>query len=129
MRRVNVSLANLSTGQTNGTLPVVNGPGCLTWHSTYETTGSATASYQLSDGTTANSTLLAYVTLQAGQSTRDYIGLHCLPFVQGLWYTLETGAVKGTLVCWAGHVCEKVLDHHQMLLALQTGVDLRTLRE
>ncbi len=127
MRRVNVNLANLTTGQTNGTLPVVNGPGCLTWHSTYETTGSATASYQLSDGTTASGTLLAYVTLQAAQSTRDSIVLHCLPFVEGLWYTLETGAVGGNIVCWADHICEEVLDHEAMLRKLQAVTDLTAL--
>lgn len=127
MRRVNFNLANGTASQLNGTDSIVHGPGCVTWHSTYETTGSAAASYQLFDGSTKNGPSLMYVTLSSGQSTRDYIGLHCLPFVESLHYVLESGAVAGTLICWVDHTCERELDIEHALRRVQLGVDLSEL--
>lgn len=127
MRRVNINLAEANPAQLNGTVSLVHGPGCVTWHSTYETTGSATASYQLFDGNTRNGPSLMYVTLSSGQSTRDYIGLHCLPFVEALHYVLESGAVAGTLIAWVDHTCEEELDLRHDLLRVQLGVDLARL--
>lgn len=118
MRRVNANLANLSTKQLNGTDSIVHGPGCITWHSTWETTGSASASYKLTDGPSTSGVELMYVTLSSGQSTRDSLVLHALPFVQALHYYLESGAVGGNFVCWVDHVCEEVLDEKAFLHAL-----------
>ena len=110
MRRTNANLSVLTAGQLAGTDSVVRGSGCLTWHSTYETTGSASASYALYDGPARSDTFLMYVTLSAGQSTRDYIGFHCLPFVQALHIVVESGTIGGNLVAWVDHVCEDVLN-------------------
>lgn len=127
MRRVNVNLANLTTAQTNGTDSFVHGPGCVVWHSTYETTGSATASYELLDGPSRSGNLLMYVTLSAGQSTRDSAVLHAIPFVESVHLNIVSGAVGGVIICWADHVCEEVLDHEVMLRRLQAVTDLSLL--
>jgi len=127
MRRVNVSLANLTTNQSNGTDSFVRGPGCVTWHSTYETTGSATASYELTDGPARSGTLLMYVTLSAGQSTRDSAPLHSIPFVEACHLNIVSGAVAGNIICWFDHICEEVLDHEAMLRKLQAVTDLAAL--
>jgi hypothetical protein len=119
VRRVNVNLANLSAGQLAGTTAVVHGPGCLTWHSTYETSGSASASYQLTDGPTTSGVSLMYVTLSSSQSTRDSLVLHSLPFVESLHLIVQSGAVGGNLVAWVDHVCEDVLDHQALVDELE----------
>ncbi len=127
MRRVNVNLANLTTAQSNGTDSFVHGPGCVVWHSTYETTGSATASYELLDGPSRSGNLLMYVTLSSGQSTRDSLVLHSLPFVESVHLNIVSGAVGGNIVCWADHICEEVLDHEALLRKLQAVTDLALL--
>lgn len=108
MRRVLLDLSQLSTAQTAGTVPLVGGSGCITWHSAYETTGAASASYSLFDEGDSAGQQLMFVTLSAGQSTRDYIGLHALPFLGGLWFESESGSVLGSITCWVDHVCEDV---------------------
>ena len=111
MRRVLLPLGELTAAQLAGTQPLVGGPGCVTWHSTYETTGAATASYGLYDESVTSGQMLAYVTLSAGESTRDFVGLHVLPFVGGLFYKLVSGAVGGSITAWVDHECEAWLNH------------------
>lgn len=115
MRRVLIPLAELSAAQVAGTQPLVGGSGCLTWHSTYETTGTATASYELYDESITSGQQLAYVTLAANESTRDFIGLHALPFLGGLFYKQVSGAVGGSLTAWVDHVCEEWYDFERAL--------------
>ncbi len=115
MRRVLIPLAELTAAQVAGTQPLVGGPGCLTWHSTYETTGAATASYELYDQSITSGQLLAPVTLAANESTRDFIGLHALPFLGGLWYKQVSGSVGGSFTAWVDHVCEEWYDFERML--------------
>lgn len=115
MRRVLLDFANFTTAQKAGTVPLVGGSGCVTWHSTYETTGSASAAYALFDEGIGSGQKLAYVDLSAGQSTRDFIGLHALAFLGGLWYKSESGSVDGSITCWVDHVCEDVLNMHHMI--------------
>ena len=128
MRRVAFTLANATTAQLVGTDSLVHGPGCVTWHSTVETTGSATAEYYIFDGSTRNGVYLAYVTLSAGQSTRDYIGLHCLPFVESLHVNVVSGSISGAFIAWVDHTCEHELDLQHDLLRLQIGTDLSQLQ-
>ena len=109
MRRVLLPLAELTARQLAGSDPLVGGSGCVTWHSVYESTGSATASYELSDGAPGQNQQLMYVTLLAGQSTRDYIGLHCLPFITGLYFDKLTGSLGGTITAYVDHICEDYL--------------------
>ena len=111
MRRVLLPFGELTAVQLAGTLPLVGGSGCVTWHSTYETTGTAAASYALYDQGTSSGQQLAYVTLSAGQSTRDYVALHALPFLGGLWLDVVSGSVGGSITAWVDHVCEDWVEH------------------
>lgn len=106
MRRVILPWSSLSAAQQAGTVPALGGSGCVTWHSTLETSGSSAASYTLWDGPHGAGLLLMTVSLSAGQSTRDFIGLHALPYVNGLYVQVVSGAIAGTVTAWADHVCE-----------------------
>lgn len=88
---------------------LVTGSGCLTWHASQETTGSAPASYIVYDAPSSshlNHQLLP-IQLSAGQSTRDFIPPHIIPFNQGIYYDLVSGAVSGTFAVMLGHDCEE----------------------
>jgi hypothetical protein len=90
---------------------LVGGGGCITWHSSLETTGSAAATYRLWDGASAankNIPLLP-ISLSAGQSTRDFIAPHILPFQQGVYFELVSGSVQGSLAVMVGHDCNEHL--------------------
>ena len=115
MRRVLLPLVEATAGQLAGTSPLVQGSGCLTWHATRETSGTATASYGLYDGPSGSGQELLRVTLSANESTRDYIGLHALTFVNGLYYVPETGAVGGSFHAWVDHECEAYLHTEHLL--------------
>lgn len=111
MRRVLLPLGQATASQLAGTAALVGGSGCITWHSLYETTGLAAASVKIHDGPASNGQELAYVTLSAGQSTRDFIALHALPFVDGLFVDVVTGAASGSITAWVDHVCEDWVEH------------------
>jgi len=115
MRRVLLPLGELTAAQLAGTQPLVGGSGCVTWHSTYESTGTAAASYGLFDNSIGAGQELAYVTLSQGESTRDFIGLHALPFLGGLFYKLESGAVGGSITAWVDHLCEEWYELERVL--------------
>jgi hypothetical protein len=85
--------------------------GCILWHSSYETSGSSTAQYSLWDGTTNSGNMLMTVTLAAGQSTRDYIHIHHMPFYQGLYWHLDSGATAGNVIVQIAHNCR---DHWRL---------------
>lgn len=125
MRRVAITSSNLTTAQLNGTDSVVHGPGCLTWHSALETTGTATAQYNLFDGGTANGVFLAYISLSAGQSTRDSAVLHAIPFKESLHVKVVSGTISFVLLAWVDHDCEQVLDwdHRQRKIAELAALD------
>lgn len=79
--------------------------GCILWHASIETTGAATAEYQLWDGYNNQGPLLMDVGLSAGQSTRDYIHKHHLVFRVGLFYVPVSGSVRGTVSVLVGCRC------------------------
>ena len=118
MRRVLLPLGQANADQLAGTAPLVGGSGCITWHSTYETTGAAAAEYKLHDGAASNGQELMYVTLTAGQSTRDYIGLHALPFIDSLYLDIVSGSVGGSITAWVDHVCEDWVEHQHKAVEL-----------
>ncbi len=111
-------LGELTARQAAGEDPLVGGQGCITWHSTYETTGAAGARYVLNDGPVGNGQVLAYVTLSSGESTRDFLAFHTLPFSQGLYYTAESGAVGGSVTAWVDHDCTLWLVEAHMAFAV-----------
>lgn len=118
MRRVLLPLGQATASQLAGTAALVGGSGCITWHSTYETTGAATAEYKLHDGAAGNGQELMYVTLAAGQSTRDFIALHALPFVDGLYIDVASGSVGGSITAWVDHVCEDWVEHQHKAIEI-----------
>lgn len=122
MRRTLLPFGVLLAAQLDGTLPLVSGSGCITWHSTYETTGTTAATYAIYDGPPSGEQLIMEVTLSAGQSTRDWIGLHNVPFIEGLWLTVVSGSIGGSVTAWVDHVCETYLRHAHEALEL-TGAE------
>ena len=119
MRRVLIPLGDLTAAQLAGTQPLVGGSGCVTWHSVYETSGAASASYGLFDSGVGAGQELAYVTLSSGESTRDFIGLHALPFLGGLYFKTETGSVGGSITAWVDHICEEWYELERALKGAQ----------
>lgn len=84
---------------------LANWSGCILWHSSIETTGSATAEYQLWDGTNTSGPLLMDIALASSQSTRDFIHKHHLPFRVGLYYVASSGSVRGSVSVLSGCQC------------------------
>lgn len=121
MRPIRVTTGQLTAGQLDGSSPVVGGSGCITWHSSYETTDTASASYALFDGPAASGQQLLYVTLSAGESTRDYIGMHALSYLNSLFLVVESGSVALNLQAWGDHVCQHWYDWHERVLNLEGG--------
>lgn len=103
-------------------LPDVSGPligtsGCLVFHATEESSGSASAHYRLWDGADTTGSLLVPVSLSADQSTRDMFPSHIVPFKTGLYYELVDGAVEGSVGVRVDHDCDAI-ENALILLAL-----------
>lgn len=94
----------------SGTGLIVYGPGCLTYASAYETTGSAAGTIAVYDGASNNGQLLLYYTLSSGQSTSEEWGLHWLPFEEGLYISAVSGSVAGTFSAYLDHHCTTWLE-------------------
>jgi hypothetical protein len=88
---------------------LVNNGGCLVFHATRETSGSASAVYKFWDGTNNQGTLLLPTSLQAAQSTRDNFTPHMMPFHTGLYFELVSGVVEGDVSVLTGHDCGQML--------------------
>lgn len=121
MRRVLLPFAEFTARQLTGDDPIVNGSGCLVWHSTVETSYSTDACYVLFDQGATSGQELMTVSLAAGQSTRDYIGLHALAFLGGLFLTV-TGAVDGSFTAWVDHVCEDAHNDAELIRRVNADV-------
>lgn len=98
MRAISINLPSASE-------LILNGSGCLVWHSSHETTGSAAAEYRLWDSDTNSGQLLIPVSLTSGESTRDYIQAHHLEFRTGLYFELVSGALEGMVSVLCDHRC------------------------
>lgn len=96
---------------------LVNTGGCLVFHASEETSGSAAAHYRLWDGTDTSGALIVPVSLSADQSTRDFFPAHIAMFRTGLYYELVDGAVEGAVGVRVDHNCDKV-ENAIMVLAL-----------
>lgn len=83
----------------------MSGSGCILWINAVETTGTAASEWQLWDGTNTQGPLLADVTLTAGQSTRDQVHHHNLPFRQSLYFVPLSGSTRGSVSVLTGHWC------------------------
>jgi hypothetical protein len=77
--------------------------GRVVWWAWRETSGTAGAVLRLWDGSGPNGGLLVPISLNAGESTRDFPGWHSLPYRTGLFLELVVGSIEGqvTVVPWA----------------------------
>lgn len=82
---------------TTGTVIVVQGRGTLKGWAVKETTGAATATLNVWDGTTNVSLLLAPVNLSANESSREWFGELGISFTRGLLVEVTAGSVSGAL--------------------------------
>lgn len=100
---------------------LVNTAGCLLLHATRETTGGAAAVYHLYDGSGTGGKLILPVALGGGQSTRDSFTAHAMPFLQGLWFNLDSGVVEGNVSVLLDHDCDAFWAEAYQLLRAATG--------
>ncbi len=77
---------------------VVNIAGRITWFSLRESGGANPAVVRLYDGSGTSGKLMASISLQAAESTREWVGNHGLPFNGGLYLQVVSGAVEGSIV-------------------------------
>jgi len=82
-------------------------PGCVVFWSFRDTTASAGSVFELWDGSGVGARYVASLSTTPGQSTRDWIKHHDLPFVNGLYYSLVSGAVVGQVTVALGHRCDE----------------------
>ena len=87
---------SIPTGQSG---VVLGGPALLFGWSLRESTGAAPAQLDVYDGADQTGQLVATITLTAGQSTRDWLGLPGLYCRRGLYVNAVSGSVTGVL--WA----------------------------
>ena len=64
-----------------------------------ETTGTASATVEIWDGTDTTGQLVVPIALSSGQSARDWIGLDGIAMYAGMLINVVSGSVRGTL--WA----------------------------
>jgi hypothetical protein len=90
---------------TSNQVLLISGSGCITYADAYETTGSATANVTLFDGTNSNGQQMIDYSLSGGQSTSEQWGPHWMPFYEGLFIVVNSGAASGSISVWADHDC------------------------
>lgn len=88
---------------------LTNEGGCIGYFAVYETTGIATASFILYDGSGAAGYEILPITLAANESTSDRIGWHYQRFETGLYYDLISGSVGGSVSVLFDHRCEEMM--------------------
>lgn len=87
----------LPFGPTGGTLQVTANQGILMGFAAIETTGAASATFDIIDGGDANGPSLLPVSLQPGQSTRDTFSSWGVWIQRGLTVKVSAGSVRGIL--------------------------------
>jgi hypothetical protein len=96
--------ARVTIPATTGTLQVINGSGTLLQLVMEETTGSATARFELWDGRNTGGEYLGPWTLSAGQSFDNAYPPHGIVFRSGLFLNVTSGSVAG-----AAHIGTRIL--------------------
>jgi hypothetical protein len=89
----------------SGSGTLIQGHGCITYSECYETTGSASASVQIFDGSSANGQQMFDYTLSEGESTSEMFGMHWIQFTEGLYVETTSGSVAGSMHVWVDHDC------------------------
>lgn len=80
--------------------PIQTGDYYLYGFALIETTGAAGATLELFDGSDTNSPSVCPVTLKAGESTREWFGPPGITLDRGLFVSVLSGAVRGSV--WLG---------------------------
>ena len=75
----------------------ITGKGVYIGFSFRETSGSATATIRVYDGTTAAGTLLDTIQLTAAESAREWYGPQGIRFTSGLYVDVVTGDIEGSV--------------------------------
>lgn len=96
-------------GTTTATARLVGGASVLLGWSLLETTGGATATATLYDGEQNNGQTVAAISLLAGQSTRDWLGVPGLLCERGLTLVVSSGSVSGAVWVVPGRVDGSVI--------------------
>lgn len=87
----------VSVGNPTTSGPINSSRCCLVGWALYETTGVSPASIQLRDATDTGGLLVAPILFNAGQSTRDWFGPYGIEMTIGLWETVVSGSVGGSV--------------------------------
>lgn len=74
-----------------------NSAGRIVAWSFRETSGAASATIELYDGSSPAGVLLATLTLTQAQSQQDWFGHHGIPYRGGLYLSVVAGTVKGQI--------------------------------
>lgn len=88
-----------------------NESGCIAAVDVYESTGLASATFILWDGSSSAGVLATVYTLSAGQSARDTWRLRHKPIQTGLYFQLVNGAVVGSVMFLPGAKYASDPDH------------------
>lgn len=83
---------------TTGDLTLLRLQGWIVYWSFRETTGSASARFELQDGGQQGAESLLLATLAAGESFRDFIERGTLPVRSGLYLNVDSGSIDGLVV-------------------------------
>lgn len=84
----------------------ITGAGILFGYSFTETTGSAVAQVQLFDGTGTGGAFITNITLLASESTRDWLGMPGLAFLNALYVDVVAGSVSGSVWVTPGELVD-----------------------
>jgi hypothetical protein len=104
-RRVLIPWGSARAYASSGTGLLVAGHGCITYNEAYETTGSASASVTVFDGTSSNGQQMIDYTLTESESTSEMWGMHWVQFTEGLYIVTNSGTVAGSITAWVDHDC------------------------
>ena len=74
--------------------------GCITYWAVEDTSGSGGSKLAFYDGQGTNGALILPVTTNSGQSTSEYVHKHHLTFERGLYYSLTSGTIIGSVAVW-----------------------------
>lgn len=119
MRRVIVPFGSGRQAAASGSGLLVGGQGCLVYVELEESTGNASASVTVYDGTGADGLQILDYSVSAAQSTSEQWVLHVMPFRTGLYLANVSGTVVGSLTAWVDYDPELALRREHRLTELR----------
>jgi len=110
---------NLQVTATTQSGMLVTGACRVLFHAFKESTGSAPAAYNLTDGNATGAKVILPITLGANESTRDWLGNKGLEVQDGVYFQLVSGSVIGNIQVVMED--EYQADQQRLLAALQAS--------